>query len=77
MLNLSMNSKKGKRKKKIMVFSKYQLEPAFTADGKIKWWQLCYVCSGQINFIKAVRFSWVSIGNGMVRHKKCNPPPLK
>ena len=59
--------------------SKWQLQPALNDKG-IKWWQLCYYCSGQINFIKDSVNSWRAlggIGSNLVRHKRCYPPPIK
>lgn len=54
----------------------YTLTPGLTADGK-PWWQLCYVCRKQVDFIKGPKNSWLGIGNGMIRHKKCNPNDYK
>lgn len=56
-----------------MTFSKWQLEPAFHPDTKEKWYQNCYVCNGQINFIKDPKHTYIVIVGGLVRHKKCNP----
>jgi hypothetical protein len=56
-------------------FTDGQSKPGFTADG-IKWYQQCFVCNKQINFIKDYRESWMSVGQ-YVRHKKCAPTTLK
>jgi len=55
-------------------FTEGQSKPVLTADGK-KWCQNCYICNKQIDFIKAGRESWKTIGQ-YVRHSKCDPPPL-
>jgi len=56
-------------------FNEYQSKPGLTSDGK-KWWQNCYICDKQINFLKAHSESWRQIGQ-YVRHMKCSPTPLK
>ncbi|MGH7974886.1 MAG: hypothetical protein ACREBR_05125 [bacterium] len=56
-------------------FNDAQSKPGLTADG-VKWYQNCYVCNKQINFFKAPKESWRSVGQ-YVRHMKCYPPPLK
>jgi len=53
--------------------SKWQLEPALT-DKKEPWWELCYYCSKQINFVKDSKGSWKRIGgvgSKLVRHTRC------
>ena len=55
-------------------FTEAQSKPGLTAGG-VKWYQNCYVCNKQINFIKAYRESWKAIGQ-YVRHTKCYPKPL-
>jgi len=62
-----------------MPLSKWQLEPALSDKGE-KWWQLCYYCGKQINFIKDSVGSWRRIGgidSKLVRHKKCYPQEAK
>jgi hypothetical protein len=54
----------------------YTKTPGLNSEGK-PWWQLCYVCRKQIDFIKTPRHKWLGIGNGMVRHKKCDPNTYK
>jgi len=56
-------------------FNEAQSKPGFTADG-VKWYQNCYVCNKQINFLKAPKESYRTIGQ-YVRHMKCTPPPFK
>ena len=56
-------------------FNEAQSKPGYTADGK-KWYQNCYICNKQIDFFKAPKESWRSVGQ-YVRHMKCLPPPLK
>lgn len=55
-------------------FNDAQSKPGLTADG-VKWYQSCYVCNKQINFLKAYKETWISIGQ-YVRHTKCTPKPL-
>lgn len=53
--------------------SKWQLEPALTSTGE-KWWELCYYCGKQINFVKDSVSSWKRIGgitSKLVRHTRC------
>lgn len=50
------------------------LKPGLTADGKV-WYQKCFICLHQIDFIKR-NTPWVNVG-GLVRHKKCQPAPLR
>jgi hypothetical protein len=63
-----------------MTKSKWQLEPALTIDGQ-PFWQLCYYCGKQINFIKDSKSKWKRVGgidSKLVRHTKCyDPKPLK
>jgi len=56
-------------------FTEAQSKPGLTADGK-KWYQNCYVCNKQINFLTAGKESWLSV-TPYVRHKKCDPTVLK
>lgn len=56
-------------------FNDAQSKPGLTADG-LKWYQNCYVCNKQINFLKAAKESWITIDK-YVRHRKCYPPPIK
>jgi hypothetical protein len=63
-----------------MNYSKWQLEPAFKGDGITKWWQLCCICSKQIDFIKDSISSWKRVGGidgKMVRHTRCYFAPMK
>jgi len=55
-------------------FTEAQSKPGYTVDG-VKWYQNCYVCNKQINFLKAPKESWITIGQ-YVRHMKCTPKPL-
>jgi hypothetical protein len=53
--------------------SKWQLEPTLTSDGR-PWWELCYYCKGQIDFVKDSKSSWKrlgGVGSKLVRHTKC------
>lgn len=56
-------------------FTDGQSKPGLTADG-IKWYQSCYVCNKQINFLRDTRGSWMSV-EPYVRHIKCDPTALK
>jgi hypothetical protein len=58
-----------------MTFTEGQSKPVLTADGK-KWVQNCMYCGKQVNFLKASKESWLSVGQ-YVRHKKCYPPPIR
>jgi hypothetical protein len=54
-----------------------QLAPALTTDGR-EWWELCYYCGKQINFIKDSQSSWKRLGgidSKLVRHTKCYSEP--
>lgn len=56
---------------------KWQLEPGLTTDGR-PFWQLCYYCGKQINFIKNSKSSWKrlgGVGSKLVRHSKCYSEP--
>ncbi len=55
-------------------FNEAQSKLVFTAEG-IKWYQSCMYCNKQINFLKAPKESYRTIGQ-YVRHMKCDPPPL-
>ncbi len=55
-------------------FNEAQSKPILNADG-VKWCQNCYVCNKQINFLKAQKESYRSVGQ-YVRHMKCYPPSL-
>ena len=58
-----------------MDFTK-EKEIGLTADGE-KWWQICYICKKQINFLKDPSASkWLRVGD-LIRHKKCRPAPAK
>lgn len=41
--------------------------------GAERVWQACYVCGRCIEF-KKHGGQWLSIGGGLIRHKKCDPP---
>lgn len=41
-----------------------------TSDGRA-WYQLCYVCRKQIDFLKTPKNQWLSVGQGLIRHAKC------
>lgn len=55
-------------------FNEAQSKPGLTADG-VKWYQNCFICNKQINFLKAPKESYRIVGQ-YVRHMKCLPPPL-
>jgi hypothetical protein len=59
-----------------MTLNEFQKKPTLNVDG-VKWVQNCYLCNGQINFIKDSKVSWLAIGDGLVRHSKCLPPPIR
>jgi hypothetical protein len=57
-------------------FTKGQSQAGLTLDGR-KWYQNCYICNKQINFIKDPSGNkWIRIDK-YVRHRKCLPPPIK
>lgn len=50
----------------------YQQEPIKTADGRV-WAQNCYVCNGQVDFLKDPSgHKWIRVDT-LVRHRKCYP----
>lgn len=53
----------------------YVLNPTLTVDGK-KWVQRCFICGKTVNFLKTFPHERVLVG-GLVRHKKCLPPPIR
>jgi len=55
-------------------FTPAQSKPGYNADG-VKWFQQCFICNKQINFLKDYKESYRSVGQ-YVRHVKCSPPPL-
>lgn len=55
-------------------FTEAQSKPGLTVEGA-KWYQNCYVCNKQIDFLKVSKESWLSV-DPYVRHKKCDPPSM-
>lgn len=39
-------------------------------------WQQCYICGISIQFNKDIG-KWQCIGDGLIRHKDCEPPPYR
>lgn len=52
--------------------TKYVEEPCMV-DGE-KAWQQCYICGVSIQFNKHIG-KWLCIGDGLIRHKDCEPLP--
>jgi hypothetical protein len=50
-------------------------KPCTLSTGE-KVWQQCYVCGISITFNKDVG-KWQNIGNGLIRHKDCEPLPYR
>lgn len=44
--------------------------------GNERAWQACYICGMCIQFGKDIG-KWQHIGNGLIRHKDCEPPPYR
>jgi hypothetical protein len=47
--------------------------PCILENGE-KLWQQCYICGASIQFEKDAG-KWQSIGDDIIRHKECDPPP--
>ena len=53
------------------------IDKPYVLDNGDALWQQCYICGMSIQFSKdADRYiNYLGIGDGLIRHKDCEPPP--